>query len=183
MSKSSDKEKAKAPAGKVSGLLGHLHTAVSILSVLLLLVLFSGAMDLGVVDLRSMISGFSIIILPMFAVFALAAVILQMKVAHSRETQLAAKAAEIETYVGETKQSVEAKIQEYLGAENERIKAEHEKMSELLKEIEKQEQDRLVQENEELKVENGQLKEQLSRQNVPLNDELSAVGELQPTGT
>ncbi len=176
-------EKPTASSDKMMAILNHVFIAVLILSLALLLVLFVGALDLGVVDLRPMISGFSIIILPMFAVFALVAVFSHMKLAHLRANYMFAKGTEVEALVNETKKTVDGKIQEYLGAEYERLKEEHEKMSTFLKELEKQEQDRLVQENEELKIENSQLKERLASKNVPINDELSAVDELDPTGT
>lgn len=176
-------EKTPASSDKAISIFTHVFLALVILCIILALVLFAGAMDLGVVDLRPAISGFSIIILPIFAVFALIAVFSQMKVAHLRATSLFAKGVEIETLVNETTKSVEAKIQEFLGAEHERLKAEHQKMSEFLKELEKQEQERLVEELETLKAENTKLKERLSVKNVPLNDELSAIDELDPTGT
>ncbi len=178
-----DPEKSSASANKMASILSHLSIAVQILSLILVLVLFAGALDLGVVDLRATISSFSIIILPIFAVFALVAIFSQMKLAALKAASVHAKGAETEALVNETKGVVESKIQEYLGTEHERLKAEHEKMSEFLKELEKQEQERLVQEVEELKAENTELKERLSMKNVPINDELSAVDELAPTGT
>lgn len=176
-------DKSPASSNKMMSILNHVFIAVLILCLVLLLVLFTGAYDLGVVDLRPTISGFAIILLPIFAVFAFVAVFANMKLTHLRETQMFAKGAEIEAHVGEIKKTVDDKIQEYLGSEYERLKGEHEKMSEFLKELEKQEQDRLVQELEELKVENSELKERLSMKNIPINDELSAVDELEPTGT
>ncbi len=176
-------EKPSASSNKMMSILNHVFLAVSILCLVLLLVLFTGALDLGVVDLRPMISGFAIILLPMFAVFALVAVFSHMKLVHLRAASMFAKGSEIEALINETKKTVDGKIQEYLGADHERLKAEHGKMSELLKEIEKQEQDRLILENEELKIENSQLKERLSMKNIPINDELSALDELEPTGT
>ncbi len=176
-------EKSPATSGKAISLFTHVFLAVVILCIILALVLFVGAMNLGVVDLRPTISGFAIIILPIFAVFAFVAVFSQMKVAHLRATSVFEKGAEIEALVNESKKTVEAKIQEYLGSEYERLKAEHEKMSEFLKELEKQEQDRLLEENETLKAENIKLKERLSVKNIPINDELSAFDELEPTGT
>ncbi len=176
-------EKSPASSDKMMSILNHVFLAVSILCLVLLLVLFTGAIDLGVIDLRPAISGFAIIILPIFAVFAFVAVFANMKLGHLRATQVFAKGAEIEAHVAEIQKTVDGKIQEYLGTEYERLKSEHEKMSEFLKELEKQEQDRLVQELEELKVENSELKERLSMKNIPINDELSAVDELEPTGT
>lgn len=176
-------EKSTSSSDKMMSILGHVFIAMLILSLALLLVLFTGAMDLGVVDLRPMMSGLSIILLPLFAVFALVAVFSHMKLSSLKAGYMVAKGAEIEALVNETKKTVEGKIQEYLGEEHDRLKAEHEKMSTFLKELEKQEQDRLVQENEELKIENSQLKERLALKNVPINDELSAVDELDPTGT
>lgn len=176
-------EKSPASSGKMASILGHLSIAVQILCLILLLVLFVGAFDLGVVDLRSTISGFAIIILPIFAVFALVGIFSQMKLSALKAADVHAKNAQTEAVVKETKGVVESKIQEYLGTEYERLKGEHEKMSEFLKELEKQEQERLVQEVEELKAENTELKERLSLKNVPINDELSAVDELAPTGT
>lgn len=178
-----DAEKPSASSDKMMSILNHVFLAVSILCLLLLLVLFVGAYDLGVIDLRPMISGFAIIIVPIFALFAFVAIFANMKLAHLRTTQVFNKGTEIEANVAEIKKTVEGKIQEYLGSEYERLKGEHEKMSEFLKELEKQEQDRLVQQLEELKVENTELKERLSMKNIPINDELSAVDELEPTGT
>ena len=176
-------EKSSASSSKMASILSHLSIALQILSLILLLVLFTGAFNLGVVDLRSTISGIAIIILPIFAVFALIAIFAQMKLTALKAATVHAKNAEIEALVNETKGVVEGKIQEYLGSEYERLKGEHEKMSEFLKELEKQEQERLAQELEELKAENSELKERLSMKNVPINDELSAVDELAPTGT
>lgn len=176
-------EKSSASSSKMASILSHLSIAVQILSLILLMVLFAGAFDLGVIDLRSKISGFAIIILPIFAVFALLAIFSQMKLSTLKTAHVHAKSTETEALVNETKSIVESKIQEYLGTEYERLKAEHEKMSEFLKELEKQEQERLAQEVEELKAENTELKERLSMKNVPINDELSAVDELAPTGT
>lgn len=176
-------EKSPPSSDKAIALFTHVFLALAILCILLTLVLFAGAMDLGVVDLRPVISGFAIIILPIFAVFAFVAVFSQMKVAQLRAKSVFDKGIEIDSLVNETKKTVEAKIQEYLGSEYERLKGEHEKMSEFLKELEKQEQERLVEELENLKAENIKLKERLSVKNVPLNDELSAIDELDPTGT
>ena len=138
-------EKSTASSAKLMSILNHVFIAVVILCLVLLLVLFAGAYDLGVVDLRPMVSGFAVIILSIFAVFAFVAIFANMKLTHLRATQMFAKGAEIEAVVNETKKTVDGKIQEYLGSEYERLKAEHEKMSEFLKEVEKQEQERLVQ--------------------------------------
>ena len=174
MAKKDDK---KAPAGpsKLAKLLPTLSLVLSVVCLLVLLAIFAGLFSFGMFDVRHILAPLAIILVPAFVVLSVINIFLQAKVAKSRFSSVLELTADLEAFMTETKKTVDSKIQEYLGAEHEQLKADHGVLREQFDKIEKEKQLSLIEENEMLKAENEKLRKQLSSKNIPINDELNAV--------
>lgn len=167
-------KKAKSSAKDPLGTMRMVRLAGLVLSILAGVVLFSALFDLGFIDLRFELRDFALVALavmlagvvaiaysgPRITAGAIAAIREELEAARG---EIAAQNAAMEEKVGAQVAAADQKVEKFLGAEYERLKAENEAFR---KEIEQQrsvEMSRTSAEIEQLRQRNEMLQEKISK--------------------
>ena len=161
----------KQPKG--SKILGLLRTSSFVLTIISATILFVGAYDYHLFDVRMIISKFAIVCLPVFTLSAVLYGFAQSKFSATQgtinEDALMAGQTDLDLKI----KAANEKLDEYLGDEFKQLKSENETLKAEFERMKQSEREKLEEENTFLKEQNSILKQQITSK---------PNGTAQPTG-